>query len=104
MEISSYKKDPQNFLSELDKVELNQLRGADSTALDELVALLKKENIKITAKYDSDIDASAFPDRVVTDNESLLKKLLAYFMPADANIPGGFYDAQVRGQGGIALC
>lgn len=97
MEISSYKKDPQNFLSELDKVELNQLRGADSTALDELVALLKKENIKITAKYDSDIDASAFPDRVVTDNESLLKKLLAYFMPADANIPGGFYDAQVRG-------
>lgn len=97
MEISSYKKDPQNFLSELDKVELNQLRGADSTALDELVALLKKENIKITAKYDSDIDASAFPDRVVTDNESLLRKLLAYFMPADANIPGGFYDAQVRG-------
>ncbi len=46
MEISSYKKDPQNFLSELDKVELNKLRGADSTVLDELVALLKKRKYK----------------------------------------------------------
>lgn len=97
MEISSYKKDPQNFLSELDKVELNQLRGADSTALDELVALLKKENIKITAKYDPKIDSSVFPDQIVTDDESLLRKLLAYFMPADATIPGGIYDAQIRG-------
>jgi len=97
MEISSYKKDPQNFLSELDKVELNQLRGADSTALDELVALLKKENIKITAKYDPKIDSSAFPDQTVTDDESLLRKLLAYFMPTDATIPGGIYDAQIRG-------
>ncbi|MGY4040832.1 virulence-associated V antigen [Aeromonas hydrophila] len=97
MEISSYKKDPQNFLSELDKVELNQLRGADSTALDELVALLKKENIKITAKYDPKIDSSAFPDQAVTDDESLLRKLLAYFMPTDATIPGGIYDAQIRG-------
>ena len=97
MEISSYKKDPQNFLSELDKVELNQLRGADSTALDELVALLKKENIKITAKYDPKIDTSVFPDQIVTDDESLLRKLLAYFMPADATIPGGIYDAQIRG-------
>lgn len=97
MEISSYKKDPQNFLSELGKVELNQLRGADSTALDELVALLKKENIKITAKHDPKIDTSVFPDQIVTDDESLLRKLLAYFMPADATIPGGIYDAQIRG-------
>lgn len=96
MEISSYKKDPQNFLSELDKVELNELRGADSTVLDELVALLKKENIKITAKHDPKIDSSAFPDQTVTD-ESLLRKLLAYFMPTDATIPGGIYDAQIKG-------
>lgn len=97
MEISSYKKKPQNFLSELDKVELKQLRGADSTALDELVALLKRENIKITATYDPNIDSAAFPDQVVTDNETLLRKLLAYFLPPDATIPGGIYDAQLKG-------
>ncbi|CAJ1878829.1 Virulence-associated V antigen [Aeromonas jandaei] len=97
MEISSYKKNPQNFLSELDRVELKQLRGADSTALDELVALLKRENIKITATYDPNIDSAAFPDQVVTDNEALLRKLLAYFLPPDATIPGGIYDAQLKG-------
>ena len=96
MQISSYKKDPQNFLSELDKVELNQLRGGSSTVLDDLVTLLKKENIKITAKYDSKIDSSAFADRVVTDDESLLKKLLAYFIPADAVSQGGIYDSQLK--------
>lgn len=96
MQISSYKKDPQNFLSELDKVELNQLRGGSSTVLDDLVTLLKKENIKVTAKYDSKIDSSAFADRVVTDDESLLKKLLAYFIPADAVSQGGIYDSQLK--------
>ncbi|MEV3842496.1 virulence-associated V antigen [Aeromonas veronii] len=97
MEISSYKKDPQNFLSELGKVELNQLRGADSTALADLLALLQRENVKITARYDAKIDSVAFPDLVVTDNEALLRKLLAYFLPPDATIPGGLYDAQLKG-------
>ena len=97
MEISSYKKDPQNFLAELDKVDLKQLRGADATVLAELLAWLKEHNIKITAKYDPDIDSAAFPDQVVTDNEALLRKLLAYFLPPDATIPGGIYDAQLKG-------
>ncbi|QNF17752.1 virulence factor [Aeromonas jandaei] len=97
MEINSYKRDPQQFLAELDKVDLNQLRGADSSVLAELLAWLKEHNIKITAKYDSDIDSAAFPDQVVTDNEALLRKLLAYFLPPDATIPGGIYDAQLKG-------
>ncbi|MGY3942364.1 virulence-associated V antigen [Aeromonas tecta] len=96
MEISSYKKDPQQFLAGLGNVELKQLQGGSSSALDDLVKLLKDKKITITATYDKKVDSSPFADQVVTDNEALLKKVLAYFMPADSVNPGGQYDAQIK--------
>ncbi|WP_289712080.1 virulence-associated V antigen [Aeromonas hydrophila] len=96
MEISSYKKDPQLFLSDLGKVELNQLQGGSSSALDALVKLLQEKKIIITATYDKKIDSNPFADKVVTENEMLLKKVLAYFMPADSKNPGGQYDLQIK--------
>ncbi|HDC4323188.1 TPA: hypothetical protein O8L69_002296, partial [Aeromonas hydrophila] len=68
MEISSYKKDPQLFLSDLGKVELNQLQGGSSSALDALVKLLQEKKIIITATYDKKIDSNPFADKVVTEN------------------------------------
>lgn len=96
MEISSCKKDPQQFLAGLGNVELKQLQGGSSSALDDLVKLLKDKRITITATYDKKVDSSPFADQVVTDNEALLKKVLAYFMPADSVNPGGQYDAQIK--------
>lgn len=96
MEISSYKKDPQLFLSDLGKVELNQLQGGSSSALDELVKLIKDKKIVITATHDPKIDGKYFDSQVVTDNEALFKKVLAYFMPADSKNPGGQYDIQIK--------
>ncbi|MGL6402680.1 virulence-associated V antigen [Aeromonas hydrophila] len=96
MEISSYKKDPQLFLSDLGKVELNQLQGGSSSALDELVKLIKDKKIVITATHDPKIDGKYFDSQVVTDNEALFKKVLAYFMPADSKNPGGQYDLQIK--------
>ncbi|MGL5812122.1 MAG: virulence-associated V antigen [Aeromonas sp.] len=96
MEISSYKRDPQLFLSDLGKVELDQLQGGSSSALDELAKLIKDKKIIITATHDPKIDSKYFDSQVVTDNEALLKKVLAYFMPADSVNPGGQYDAQIK--------
>ncbi|GKQ99029.1 virulence-associated V antigen [Aeromonas hydrophila] len=96
MEISSYKKDPQLFLSDLGKVELNQLQGGSSSSLDELVKLIKDKKIVITATHDPKIDGKYFDSQVVTDNEALFKKVLAYFMPADSKNPGGQYDLQIK--------
>ncbi|MFQ2163249.1 virulence-associated V antigen [Aeromonas hydrophila] len=96
MEISSYKKDPQLFLSGLDSVELDKLQGGGSSELQKLVKLLQEKKIVITATYDKKIDSNPFADKVVTENEILLKKVLAYFMPADSKNPGGQYDLQIK--------
>ncbi|MFQ2200584.1 virulence-associated V antigen [Aeromonas hydrophila] len=96
MEISSYKKDPQLFLSGLDSVELDKLQGGGSSELQKLVKLLQEKKIIITATYDKKIDSNPFADKVVTENEMLLKKVLAYFMPADSKNPGGQYDLQIK--------
>ncbi|AJQ55128.1 TPA: virulence factor [Aeromonas hydrophila] len=96
MEISSYKKDPQLFLSGLDSVELDKLQGGGSSELQKLVKLLQEKKIIITATYDKKIDSNPFADMVVTENEMLLKKVLAYFMPADSKNPGGQYDLQIK--------
>ncbi|MGL6619181.1 virulence-associated V antigen [Aeromonas hydrophila] len=96
MEISSYKKDPQLFLSGLDSVELDKLQGGSSSELKKLVKLLQEKKIIITATYDKKIDSNPFADKVVTENEMLLKKVLAYFMPADSKNPGGQYDLQIK--------
>ncbi|WP_273762781.1 virulence-associated V antigen [Aeromonas hydrophila] len=96
MEISSYKKDPQLFLSGLDSVELDKLQGGGSSELQKLVKLLQEKKIVITATYDKKIDSNPFADKVVTENEVLLKKVLAYFMPADSKNPGGQYDLQIK--------
>ncbi|MBV7598746.1 virulence-associated V antigen [Aeromonas sp. sia0103] len=96
MEISSYNKDPQIFLSDLGKVKLDDLQGGKSTLLKDLVDSLKEKKIKITATYDQKIDSAKFTDKVVSDDEELLKKVLAYFMPADSVNPGGQYDSQIK--------
>ncbi|MFQ2264985.1 virulence-associated V antigen [Aeromonas hydrophila] len=96
MEISSYKKDPQLFLSGLDSVELDKLQGGGSSELQKLVKLLQEKKIIITATYDKKIDSNPFADKVVTENEMLLKKVLAYFMPTDSKNPGGQYDLQIK--------
>ncbi|MFB2891171.1 virulence-associated V antigen [Aeromonas veronii] len=96
MEISSYKKDPQLFLSGLDSVELDKLQGSSSSELKKLVKLLQEKKIIITATYDKKIDSNPFADIVVTENEVLLKKVLAYFLPADSKNPGGQYDLQIK--------
>ena len=96
MEISSYNKDPQIFLSDLGKVKLDALQGGKSTLLKNLVDSLKDKKIKITATYDQKIDSAKFTDKVVSDDEELLKKVLAYFMPADSVNPGGQYDSQIK--------
>ncbi|WP_118985013.1 virulence-associated V antigen [Photorhabdus sp. CRCIA-P01] len=73
MEIRPYQSDPQLFLKDLEAVPLEQLQGSKSSKLDELVKLILDKNIKI--ENDS---------KDITKDEKLLKKLIAYFLPAGA--------------------
>ncbi|WP_445375376.1 virulence-associated V antigen [Photorhabdus tasmaniensis] len=90
MEIRSYQNDPQLFLADLDKVSLDRLQGSGSSELDSLVKLILDKGIKIEAKYDSG------GSKVITGDEELLKKLIAYFLPADAVVKGGHFDSQIK--------
>ena len=88
MEITSYKVNPQAFFNDLDKVDLNQLAGSQSSALAPLLQFLKDKEI-IISELGSGVAA--------VDHEALLTKMLAYFMPADATLQGGHYDSQIKG-------
>ncbi|NHB87054.1 virulence-associated V antigen [Photorhabdus tasmaniensis] len=90
MEIRPYQNDPQLFLADLDKVSLDRLQGSGSSELDSLVKLIFDKGIKIEAKYDSG------GSKVITGDEELLKKLIAYFLPADAVVKGGHFDSQIK--------
>ncbi|KER04876.1 virulence-associated V antigen [Photorhabdus temperata] len=90
MEIRPYQNDPQLFLADLEKVSLDRLQGSGSSELDSLVKLILDKRIKIEAKYDSG------GSKVITDDEKLLKKLIAYFLPADAVVKGGHFDSQIK--------
>ncbi|MER2472481.1 virulence-associated V antigen [Photorhabdus laumondii] len=85
MEIRPYQNDPQLFLADLEKVSLAQLQGSGSSELDRLVNLIFDKGIKVTSD-----------SGVVIENKELLKKLIAYFLPADAVVEGGHLDSQIK--------
>ncbi|TDB62213.1 virulence-associated V antigen [Photorhabdus khanii] len=85
MEIKPYQNDPQLFWSSLKDVSLDQLRGSKSSKLDELVNLIIDKGIKIESGSD-----------VITNDKELLKKLIAYFLPADAIVKDGHLDSQIK--------
>ncbi|NDK98193.1 virulence-associated V antigen [Photorhabdus bodei] len=87
MEIRPYQNDPQLFLTDLKGVSLNQLQGSGSSELNELVELILNKGIKIKSGSD-----------VITENKNkdLLKKLIAYFLPADAIVKDGHLDSQIK--------
>ncbi|KGM28595.1 virulence factor [Photorhabdus luminescens] len=85
MEIRPYQNDPQLFLTDLNGVSLNQLQGSGSSKLDELVELILEKKIKIESG-----------SVVITNDKELLKKLIAYFLPADAVVKGGHLDSQIK--------
>ncbi|NHB62181.1 virulence-associated V antigen [Photorhabdus sp. RW14-46] len=85
MEIRPYQNDPQLFLADLEKVSLAQLQGSGSSELDRLVNLIFDKGIKITSD-----------SGVAIENKELLKKLIAYFLPADAVVEGGHLDSQIK--------
>ncbi|MBS9431734.1 virulence-associated V antigen [Photorhabdus hainanensis] len=85
MEIRPYQNDPQLFLKDLNGVSLNQLQGSGSSKLDELVELILEKKIKIESG-----------SVVITNDKELLKKLIAYFLPADAVVKGGHLDSQIK--------
>ncbi|MDB6368547.1 virulence-associated V antigen [Photorhabdus bodei] len=101
MEIRPYQNNPQLFLADLEeKVSLAQLQGSGSLKLDELVELILNKKIKIEAKYDPKRDKGIFSDQVITqdgkDDKGLLKKLIAYFLPANAIVENGHFDSQIK--------
>ncbi|NHB95779.1 virulence-associated V antigen [Photorhabdus stackebrandtii] len=96
MEIRPYQNDPQLFLADLEKVSLDKLQGSGSSELDKLVELISKNKIKIEAKYDPARDTVKFDTRTITDDEELLKKVIAYFLPADAVVKDGHLDSQIK--------
>nr|WP_152962717.1 virulence-associated V antigen [Photorhabdus khanii] len=85
VEIKPYQNDPQLFWSSLKDVSLDQLRGSKSSKLDELVNLIIDKGIKIESGSD-----------VITNDKELLKKLIAYFLPADAIVKDGHLDSQIK--------
>ncbi|MCT8343313.1 MULTISPECIES: virulence-associated V antigen [Photorhabdus] len=87
MEIRPYQNDPQLFLKDLNGVSLEQLQGSGSSELNELVELILNKGIKIKSGSD-----------VITENKNkdLLKKLIAYFLPADAIVKDGHFDSQIK--------
>nr|WP_281422748.1 virulence-associated V antigen [Photorhabdus hainanensis] len=85
VEIRPYQNDPQLFLKDLNGVSLNQLQGSGSSKLDELVELILEKKIKIESG-----------SVVITNDKELLKKLIAYFLPADAVVKGGHLDSQIK--------
>ncbi|MFD0709007.1 virulence-associated V antigen [Photorhabdus akhurstii] len=100
MEIRPYQNDPQLFLKDLNGVSLEQLQGSGSSELNELVELILNKKIKIEAKYDPNRDKEVFSDQVITqdgrDDKGLLKKLIAYFLPANAIVENGHFDSQIK--------
>lgn len=96
MEIRPYQNDPQLFLADLEKVSLQELQGSRSSELDKLVELISKNKIKIEAKYDPARDKAEFYTKTITDDEELLKKVIAYFLPADAVVKDGHFDSQIK--------
>ncbi|TDB51413.1 virulence-associated V antigen [Photorhabdus luminescens] len=84
MEIRPYHENPQLFWDDLKDVSLDKLRGSKSSKLDELVELILNKKIKIESGSD-----------VITNDKELLKKLIAYFLPADAVVKGGHLDSQI---------
>ncbi|OCQ54619.1 Virulence-associated V antigen [Photorhabdus australis subsp. thailandensis] len=97
MEIRSYHNNPQHFLEDLKSVQPEQLQGSKSSELDGLVQLILDKGIKIEAKYDpSRDDGPSFDPKVITDDKELLKKLIAYFLPADAVVKDGHLDSQIK--------
>ncbi|TNH45372.1 virulence-associated V antigen [Photorhabdus luminescens] len=84
MEIRPYHENPQLFWDDLKDVSLDKLRGSKSSKLDELVELILNKKIKIESGSD-----------VITNDKELLKKLIAYFLPADAVVEGGHLDSQI---------
>ncbi|EYU17360.1 virulence-associated V antigen [Photorhabdus aegyptia] len=85
MEIRPYQNDPQLFLTDLNGVSLEQLRGSGSSELDGLVNLILEKKIKIESG-----------SVVITNDKELLKKLIAYFLPADAIVKDGHFDSQIK--------
>ncbi|WP_434524043.1 virulence-associated V antigen [Photorhabdus asymbiotica] len=97
MEIRSYHRNPQHFLDDLKSVQPEQLQGSKSSELDGLVQLILAKGIKIEVKYDpSRDDGPSFDPKVITDDKELLKKLIAYFLPADAVVKDGHLDSQIK--------
>ncbi|WP_445496787.1 virulence-associated V antigen [Photorhabdus sp. SF281] len=96
MEIRPYQNDPQLFLADLEKVSLQELQGSGSSELDKLVGLISKNKIKIEAKYDPARDTVKFDTKTITDDEELLKKVIAYFLPTDAVVKDGHFDSQIK--------
>ncbi|KUE80850.1 hypothetical protein ATO46_14890 [Aeromonas schubertii] len=86
MQIRSYNDNPQGFLDDLGRVNLDQLTGSHSSELDPLLRFIREKGIQISASGSSPFI-----------NEELLKKMLAYFMPEDAIVKGGHLDRQIRG-------
>lgn len=87
MNITSYKDNPQAFLNDLTQVNMDQLTGNKSSELEPLLIFIKEKGIRIT-----ELETGNPP----VLNEELLKKMLAYFMPADALTKGGWYDDQIK--------
>ncbi|MCA6219643.1 virulence-associated V antigen [Photorhabdus antumapuensis] len=85
MEIKPYQNDPQLFWNSLKDVSLDQLQGSGSSELDGLVNLIIGKGIKIESGSD-----------VITNDKELLKKLIAYFLPADAIVKDGHLDGQIK--------
>lgn len=86
MQIRSYNDNPQGFLDDLGRVNLDQLTGSQSSELDPLLRFIREKGIQISASGSSPFI-----------NEEHLKKMLAYFMPEDAIVKGGHLDRQIRG-------
>ena len=87
MHITSYKDNPQAFLNDLKLVNMDQLTGNNSSELEPLLIFIKEKGIRIT-----ELETGNPP----VLNEELLKKMLAYFMPEDALLKGGWYDGQIK--------
>lgn len=87
MNITSYKDNPQAFLNDLTQVNMDQLTGNKSSELEPLLRFIKEKGIRIT-----ELETGNPP----VLNEELLKKMLAYFMPEDALLKGGWYDGQIK--------
>ncbi|MGY3852638.1 virulence-associated V antigen [Aeromonas aquatilis] len=86
MIIRSYRDNIQGFIDDLKKTDLEQLRGSKSSALANLLKLIKEKGILI-----KELEVGNPP----ANDAALLEKILAYFLPPDAVLKGGRYDEQI---------